>query len=643
MYYVVHYELCTIFFMLILLVVSAIKRNFGDYQSRIFRIYLIVTLVDLILDVVTCYTVHYYKIIPLWINYLLNTVFLVLQLSIPTLFTVYLHYNTSDFRDVTKRLLWAVFVSPAIGLVLLLSNVWTGLIFYFDENGYQHGVWHWFLYANAIYCAMIAIISMLTSSSYMKRKQKYFVVAIMIVAMLPTLVQLALPNYMLSGVGAALSVFMIYMMNENVTGYIDQTTGALNREALVFRMAESRNKRMYEQFFVIALDNFKIVNEMYGMDGGNEIMRTLVDDLQKRYSESAVFRFGGDIFVVVIEERTEGAKELDRIRKIISKKRYINNEIVELSACVGLVHSIHHNDEELFHAIEYAISSAKQMGKGQFYEVDEDGVTNMLKRTAIEQAIVAALESHTFEVHYQPIYDVEQGRFRSMEALARLRVDGFGYVSPDEFIPIAEQNGTIMAIGLLVLEETCQFIRQYNLKKMGIDYVEVNLSTVQCMQESIYQDIMTVLHRYNIPPHMINLEITESAAAYSDDLLTRNMARISLTDITFSLDDYGSGYSNVNYLVDLPFSIVKIDKYLIWAAMKKVTSRKVLENMIKMFKAIDLEVVAEGIEDKEMLDMVKNLGVDYIQGYFFSKPVPKERIVDRLNQEYVNKILCENA
>ncbi len=643
MYYVVHYELCAAFFVLILLVVSAMKKDFGDYQSKIYRSYFIITLIDLLLDVITCFTVHYYRVVPLWINYLLNTVFLILQLVIPTLFAVYLHFNTSDFRHMTKRLLWAVFVSPLLGLVLLLTNVWTGLIFYFDESGYQHGVWHWFLYANAIYCAILTFISMCVSGQYMKKKQRYFIIAIMVVAMLPTLIQFLLPNYMLSGVGAALSVFMIYMMNENVTGYIDQTTGALNREALVFRMAESHNKRMFEQFFVIALDNFKIINEMYGMDGGNEIMHTLVDDLQEYYSESAVFRFGGDVFVVVIEERTEGAKELDRIRKIISKKRYVNDEFVELSACVGLVHSIHHNEEDLFHAMEYAISNAKQMGKGQFFEVDENGVSDMLKRTAIEQALVASVESSSFEVHYQPIYDIESGSFRSMEALARLRVDGYGYVSPDEFIPLAEQNGTIMAIGLLVLEETCQFIRQYNLKRMGIDYVEVNLSTVQCMQESIYQDIMDVLHRYNIPPGMINLEITESAAAYSDDLLTRNMARISLTDITFSLDDYGSGYSNVNYLVDLPFSIVKIDKYLIWAAMKKVTSRKVLENMIKMFKSIDLKVVAEGIEDREMLDMVKNLGVDFIQGYFFSMPVPKERIVERLNQEYVNKILGENV
>lgn len=639
MYYVVDYEICAAIFMLILIVVSALKKDFGNFQSRIYRVYLFVVFAGLCLDVITCYSVTYYQEVDLWLNYLLNSVFMMIQFMIPTLFMVYVHLNVSDVRHVNPLLWRWAFFPPVWGVFLVLTNVWTEAIFYFDETGYHHGRYHWYLYGNAVICALNTILYMIRARKYLKRRQCYLIIGIIVVAMLPTLVQFFFPSYMLSGVGTALSVFTIYMTNENMTDYVDQTTGALNREALIFHMTESRNKRMPEQVFVIALDNFKIINELYGMEGGNNIMRMLVEGLQEYYSESAVFRFSGDNFVVVIEERTEGAKELDRIRKIVGRKWLVDDEIVELTACVGLVHSIHHNEEDLVHAMEYAVANAKRIGKGQFFEVDENAVEDMSRKAAIEQALVAAIESGHFEVHYQPIYDAHSGKFHSMEALARLRVDGYGYVSPEEFIRIAEQNGTIISIGLLVLEEVCQFIRQYNLKRKGIDFIEVNLSTVQCMQESIYQDIMEVLARYNIPPSMINLEITESAAAYSDDLLTRNMARISLTDITFSLDDYGSGYSNVNYLVDLPFTIVKIDKYLVWAAMKKVTSRKILENMIAMFKAIDLKVVAEGVEDMEMAEMVMNMGADYLQGYHFSKPVPKELLAERLNQEYIDKIM----
>ena len=194
----------------------------------------------------------------------------------------------------------------------------------------------------------------------------------------------------------------------------------------------------------------------------------------------------------------------------------------------------------------------------------------------------------------------------------------------------------------MVLEEVCRFISQYRLKDSSLDFVEVNLSVVQCMQDKIYRQIQEVLEQYHVPPSMINLEITESAEAYSEEQLIRNMARMSLSDITFSLDDYGSGYSNVNYLVDLPFSIVKIDKYIVWAAMKQVSSRRVLENTIAMFKEINLKVVAEGIENAEMMNMLTSMGADYLQGYYFSKPVPGKELVECLEEGYLEKIFRQN-
>lgn len=639
MRYVVDYEICAAVFMLVLILVTVFKKRYGDYQSKVYRVYLVLIFVNICLDIITCYTITYYEVVPFWINYVLNALFIMGQFMIPTLLMVYVHLNVVKVRNVNAFMWKWAFFPPIWGCFLVLTNYWTKAIFYFDKNGYQHGRGHWYLYGNAIICAIGTVLYVVQAKDYLKKRQRIMVFNFIVAGVTPTIVQFFFPNYMLSGVGTALTVFMIYLGNENEIEYVDKTTGALNREALVFHMTESRVKRMPVQIFVIALDNFKIVNEMYGMEGGNRVMQMMVEGLKDIYEESSVFRFGGDNFVVVIEEKTEGAKELDRIRKVIGRKWILGEECVELSACVGLVHSIHHTEEDLFHAMEYAVAQAKQMGKGQFFEVGEEDVKDMSRKVAIEQALMEAIETGHFEVHYQPIFDSHKKNFHSMEALARLRVDGFGYVSPEEFIRIAEQNGTIVQIGLLVLEEVCQFIKQYNLKEKGIQFVEVNLSTVQCMQDTIYEDITEVLERYHIPPEMINLEITESAAAYSDDLLIRNMARISLTDITFSLDDYGSGYSNVNYLVDLPFSMVKIDKYLVWAAMKKVTSRKVLENIIKMFKAIDLKVVAEGIEDMEMAQMVIDMGADYLQGYHFSKPVAKEMLVERLTDEYIAKIM----
>lgn len=643
MYYNVNYEICTTVFLLLLIIISLTTKHLENFRSKMFKIYLVGVFTNNCLDVITCYTVTYYKTVPVWLNYLLNSVFLALQFLIPTVFMMYVYLRVAQNNKIKWHFLNLAYLPAAFGILLILTNIWTKYIFYFDETGYHHGILHTYLYINASLYAVGTIIYTIVCRKILKRRQCLIVCFIIMITLLPTLIQFLVPNYMLSGVGTALSVYMIYLTNENLVVYIDSTTGALNRDAFVFHMNESYRKGMPEQIFILALDNFKIVNEVYGMKGGNQLLQMLVSALQNEYSDSQVFRFGGDTFAIAIEETTEGIKELDRIRRILHKPWRIHETEIELSACICLIHSIHHNEDDLIHAMEYAVTQAKSIGKGQFFEVNEQAVNDIVRKTAIEQAMMAAIESEQFEVYYQPILDTHTGHFHSLEALARLNVPGYGYVSPEEFIRIAEQNGTILQIGMLILHEVCRFIKQYHLKSKGIEFVEVNLSVVQCMQDKIYQDIQTVLEQYNIPPAMINLEITESAAAYSEERLIRNMARLSLTDITFSLDDYGSGYSNINYLVDLPFSIVKLDKYIVWAAVKKVTSRKILEHTISMFKDINLKIVAEGIEDLEMAEMITAMGADYLQGYFFSKPVPKEKLIECLEEGYLEKLYAQEG
>lgn len=643
MYYNVNYEICTTVFLLLLIIISSTTKHLENFRSKMFKIYLVGVFTNNCLDVITCYTVTYYKSVPIWLNYLLNSVFLALQFLIPTVFMMYVYLRVTQNSKIKGKFLGLAYLPAAFGILLILTNIWTKYIFYFDETGYHHGILHTYLYINASLYAIGTIIYTIVCRKILKRKQCLMVCFIIIITLLPTLIQFLVPNYMLSGVGTALSVYMMYLTNENLVVYIDSTTGALNRDAFVFHMNESYRKGMPEQIFILALDNFKIVNEVYGMKGGNQLLQMLVSALQNEYSDSQVFRFGGDTFAIAIEETTEGIKELDRIRRILHKSWRIHETEIELSACICLIHSIHHNEDDLIHAMEYAVTQAKSIGKGQFFEVNEQAVNDIVRKTAIEQAMMAAIESEHFEVYYQPILDTHTGHFHSLEALARLNVPGYGYVSPEEFIRIAEQNGTIIQIGMLILHEVCRFIKQYHLNSKGIEFVEVNLSVVQCMQDKIYQDILTVLEQYSIPPAMINLEITESAAAYSEERLIRNMARLSLTDITFSLDDYGSGYSNINYLVDLPFSIVKLDKYIVWAAVKKVTSRKILEHTISMFKDINLKIVAEGIEDLEMAEMITAMGADYLQGYFFSKPVPKEKLIECLEEGYLEKLYAQEG
>lgn len=625
MTYNVQFDICSLIFLSLLLFVSIYGKKLEDFQSKIYKIYLLVCFTDISLDVITCYGIAYRTYIPIWVNYFLNAVFLAMQCMVPVFYLLYIYGKVRRVKQDGGRLKW-VFIPAGLGLLLVATNVWTGWIFTFNAEGYFHGPLHSYLYVNAGFYSVFTMCYAVAVRGLIGKKQCMLSAGIVVASILPTIIQFFMPSVMLSGLGTALGVFIMYMANENMVMYVDQITGARNRGAFLEYCKNADNKRAIAHICVLALDNFKVVNEVYGMEGGNRLLKMLVDMLQLVFSDKQVYRIDGDIFAVTVSAGDDPQQYVEQIKELFEKPYALGDMRVRLSACICLVHADSYKADELVQAMEYGVKRAKAVGKAAYFELDDQMGQEMKRRAAIEQTIANAIEQRYFEVHYQPIYDTENGTFQSMEALARLQVPEFGYVSPEEFIPIAEKNGTILEIGLLVLESVCRFIRQYNLSALGIAYIEVNLSVVQCMQERISHDIIGILDRYGVSPDMINLEITESAAAYSEERLLRNMSKLTAENITFSLDDYGSGYSNVNHLVDLPLSIVKIDKYIVWAAMKNAVSRSVLEHTVAMFKDIDLKVVAEGVEDLEMCNILTGMGVDYLQGYYFSKPLPPETL-----------------
>ncbi|MBR4515728.1 MAG: EAL domain-containing protein [Lachnospiraceae bacterium] len=641
----IYFEMCSLVFLALFTLFSSGHGGAG-YRSTLFNVLVGITALSITLDILSCYAIAYIDKLPLWGNYFINTAFLVVQLFVPFIVVFYISVLIQRMELGLREVL--IMLIPAlIGVVLLVANLWTGIIYYFDgQLVYTNGPMHSYLYLNAaVYLGEFSYF-IITSWSELTKYQRHTSITIVGVCFMPTLIMFFIPNVMLAGVGLVMAVFVIIMTGENMMVYDDQITGVLNRTAFAKKISENSLAGIPLQIFAIALDNFKIVNDMYGIEKGNDVLRQLGQAFIEEFGDRNVFRIEGGQFCISLEEKTESVREKDRIDRIMRKRWKISTasgtEYVELGACVGLVHTINYPGADIdtvMKALSFGVNKAKQAGNGEFFEVDESSTKDMTRRSAIEQAIQHQIDAGSFEVHYQPIYDVQSGRFHSMEALARLNVPGYGYVSPEEFVLIAEQDGTIVKIGLLVLEEVCRFFKTSRLKEKGIDFVEVNLSVVQTMQDSIHDDVEKILKKYDLNPRVINLEITETAAAYSEKKLIQNMARIALMGVTFSLDDYGSGYSNVNYLVDLPFEIVKIDKHIVWTAMKKSSTRRILANTLAMFKDINLKIVTEGIENKKMMDMVVSMGADYLQGYMFSKPVPKEKLLLCLEPGYLDKVL----
>ena len=242
-----------------------------------------------------------------------------------------------------------------------------------------------------------------------------------------------------------------------------------------------------------------------------------------------------------------------------------------------------------------------------------------------------AIRDRKFEMYYQPIYSIKDGRFVSAEALIRLFDDEHGFVSPALFIPAAERKGLMIPIGDFVLESVFRFISDNDFSELGLSYIELNLSVAQCLQNDLADKILTLEKKYHINPERVNLEITETTYENIGDITDMNIKRLSENGFSFSLDDYGTGYSNMHRISRLPLKIIKIDKTMVDDMVNKA-GMSVLSNTVSMMKDIDKEIVCEGVETKEQLDTLTSLGVDFIQGYYFSKPLPAEKFVEFIRE-----------
>ena len=285
--------------------------------------------------------------------------------------------------------------------------------------------------------------------------------------------------------------------------------------------------------------------------------------------------------------------------------------------------------------IEYSLEKAVTLGDDTVIYADETILEEGRREHKIIQVMRQALRNKTFEVYYQPIYSVEKGHYTSAEALIRLRDEELGFISPDEFITLAEKNGMILEIGEYVFREVCRFMSNKKIWEKGIEYIDVNLSVVQCMQEKLHEKLINIMDEYRIEYRYINLEITETAAIMSSETLQSNMEKLMAKGIKFSLDDYGIGFSNTSNLVKYSFHTIKLDKSMVWSAMEDEKAMCALEYTIGMVKAMNMQLVAEGVENEEQAEKLESMGCDFFQGYLYSRPICKEDFYMKISEQKI--------
>lgn len=433
----------------------------------------------------------------------------------------------------------------------------------------------------------------------------------------------------LSTFSLSVALLLSYVTLQRPEDGLDHVSGMFNRHSHMFRTNERLRSGKPFLAFVFELKNMSLINSTFGISGGNEVIKIIASRVKAALPKHLhLYRMNGARFAANFNNEEELNEFKPKYLAAFEEPLEINGTKIRISAmgCLIPMPSITDQVSDIEEILKYYRTVAKPSDK--VLVADKEAVELSRRRERVDYAIQNALKSHGFEVYYQPIYSIGEKRISSCEALLRLKDEQLGFVRPDEFIPIAEETGRIVDVGRFVMEEVCKFIKEDRPQDYGIDCIDVNLSVIECMHPEITEDINAIINKYGVPRNMVNLEVTETASAKSYTLIQSRLRELQTSGFTISLDDFGSGFSSVEYLINFPFDIVKLDKSLVWAYMSTEKYKPILSHYMPMLHGLGLKIVAEGVETKEMLDALEELECDYMQGYYFSRPLPKEQFLE---------------
>ncbi len=423
----------------------------------------------------------------------------------------------------------------------------------------------------------------------------------------------------------------------------DPLTGLLNRRSLLEHLEHAiaragRHKNGMAVLF-LDMDRFKTINDTLGHDVGDALLIQVAERISASVRESdVVARLGGDEFVILMEDLSAYPSAGEVAKKIIQANTpecRIGSHCLRTSVSIGI--SLFPQDGTTVHDLmkhaDLAMYHAKQQRRGSVQFFHEELNAKLLERIQIEHELQEALEKNEFELFYQPKVEISSGRVIGVEALLRWRHPRLGTITGSDFISVAADSGQLIAIGEWVMSAACQQAKRWmqgneRLNKLPI---AINIAIPQ-IHADLPEAILRTLRKHGLPPSCIQLEITESLLIRDLEKATAVLQEISESGITIAIDDFGTGYSSLSVLKALPIDILKIDQSFVRDLGKNVGDTAIVAAIVNMARALALRVVAEGVENKEQLAILRSLGCDEYQGYLFSHPLPADMLAHHLLQ-----------
>ena len=630
LHYNYYLELCSLIFLVAITVAYFSRKKFPVAIFKLFGVCLLVLSANVFLDVASCVLLDRSDVIPIFLCEIVTELYYVSQVLASYLLFAYVFYSVGKSLKYTPLYLLTI-VPSAIAVLLVLTNSIHHWIFDLTSTAtgvydFYHGPLFFSLYVATGTSLLASAIYTLVFKKKLPRRLIAVLYSIIGLVLTSNIIQAIQPAYILSGVSYTLSMIFAIVSVNDPDEKVDRISNAFNNDAFVDYINNQRLEKQRKFYIIFDIESFGMFNEAFGLLSSNALLYEVRKFLESVNKKAYIFKTQESRFVVLLKTEEEQLEMIDEIKKRFLSPFNIKNKSINVTVTLFYFKNkeTFKNSDSYNDFINRTIP-ALNFRDSRYIELDERFMKRINRDRRIKEILEESLNSRKgLYMVYQPIYDMEGKCFNHFEALIRLENKELGYIGPSEFIPIAESFGLANEIDLFVLEETCAFLE----RNPSIDLLEVNISCAEFFNNP--SDIfLRTIQNHRIDPKRICFEITETIAVKHQNKTRDFMNDLGQYGVKFAMDDFGSGYSNVARFISLPFSIAKLDKTLL---SQESNVAIFLDSAIKLFKNLNIPIVVEGVENKEQLDYIRTKSIDFIQGYYFTKPLKEEELLDFLKE-----------
>ena len=610
-----NFDITAIIILITIKLLMLSQRQIKNPTQKPFLIYVGFSITAASLNILSIYTLNHNNVSIKTAYIICNLFYFILELQI---LSVYLFYNQ---RFNMKRNLRIFYLSiPAITVfLLLLSNTKTNILYTINlDKSFTYGPLYFLLWASGLLYMIDSLSFLIKQKGLMQKRKVHLLIFCAFFLIVTALIHYLIPKVQILQFTNAILILILFIENQNPLLSEDLATGALNNETFenfILNQIDNNNNLLF-----FHIKNTNISNELSNYSFLPLAYSNLINKIKQTLKKSVIFRLDKDTFALTYKNNEDRLIAMNLCIDEFNNLKKSKPAAQPLRIIFGYTAPLSEFSDRnsLKNAIQWSLIKMQNPSTKLDLYITPDEAIAFARHRIIDTEIHKIVNNKPIDFDLQPIYNIKTNTFDTAEALARINVPSIGFVPCNEFITISEENGTIISIGKSMMEEICNVI---NTIKLPFDNISINISMIHFMENHIVEDFMEILSKNNIKPSKIVLEITESTKAVNWDLLKSNMFKLKDAGFTLSLDDFGTGYSSFESFLTLPFDIVKLDRNLLLACEKDKEKKKVLKTVVKMIKTLGFEIILEGVETKEQDDIARDMGVDKIQGYYYSKPL----------------------